>query len=56
MFKGLKIKRKGIKTKPTENCSTYFYLQNETSNNKIHQEAFEVLHRIGDFKLFKSLR
>ena len=33
---------------PTENYSTHFYLQNETSNNEIHQEVFEKLHRKGD--------
>ena len=32
------------KNTPTASYSTHFNLQNETSNNKIHQEVFEELH------------
>ena len=43
---------------PTANYSTHFNLENETSNNKIHQEVFEELHRKGSAlckkKVFRS--
>ena len=32
------------------NYSTNFYVQNETSNNEVHQEVFEELHREGGVK------
>ena len=35
---------------PTAIYSTHFYLQNKTSNNKIHQEVFEEFHLKGGAK------
>ena len=36
---------------PTTNDSTHCYLYNWKSNDKIHQEVFEQLHRKGGAKL-----
>ena len=45
-----KILKRGTKKNLTVNYSTHFYLQNETSSNKIHKEIFEELHRKGGAK------
>ena len=47
IFKLLKIKTKGLQNIPKANYSTHYYLQNETSNNEIHQEVFQELHGKG---------
>ena len=44
-FKGPKIKKNGLRKDLTAKYITHFHLQSVTSNNEIHQEIFEDLHR-----------